>query len=191
MAEVDDFVPLKKDDDEEDDFVPLNKEAPKIRPSSPGRQALAGITDIGTGLPMLFGAVGSAIGTTFDRDDDPETSWGSEFMNNLVNNAVFKFGERGRRAVNEALGIEEPLSLEDQGARLATSLFIPGLGPLGAIAGGTGKLAMAARIATPLVRIQKGKPVQNVARIGTQFGIGGGIDQGISCLLYTSDAADE
>ena len=187
MAEVDDFVPLKKDDDDEDDFVPLNKEAPKIRPSSPGRQALAGITDIGTGLPMLFGAVGSAIGTTFDRDDDPETSWGSEFMNNLVNNAVFKFGERGRRAVNEALGIEEPLSLEDQGARLATSLFIPGLGPLGAIAGGTGKLAMAARIATPLVRIQKGKPVQNVARIGTQFGIGGGIDQGIRAYMESAD----
>ena len=187
-AELDDFIPL---DDEEDDFIPLKKADTtaqrKIRPSNPIRQGVAGLSEIATGIPMLAGAVGSAVGTTFDRDDDPETHWGQEFMKNLMANSVFKFGDRGRRAVNEALGIEEPISIEDQGARLLTSLFIPGVGPLGAVAGGTGKAAMAARMLTPLVRIQKGKPVQNVARIGAQFGIGGGIDQGIRGYMEIAD----
>ena len=127
-AELDDFIPL---DDEEDDFIPLKKADTtaqrKIRPSNPIRQGVAGLSDIATGIPMLAGAVGSAVGTTFDRDDDPETHWGQEFMKNLMDNSVFKFGDRGRRAVNEALGIEEPISIEDQGARLLTSLFIPGV----------------------------------------------------------------
>ena len=186
----DDFIPLNQVEDEEDDFIPLGQPKTaqrKIRPSNPIRQGVAGLSDIATGIPMLAGAVGSAVGTTFDRDDDPETHWGQELMKNLMANSVFKFGDRGRRAVNEALGIEEPISIEDQGARLLTSLFIPGVGPLGAVAGGTGKAAMAARMLTPLVRIQKGKPVQNVARIGAQFGIGGGIDQGIRGYMESAD----
>ena len=173
-------------------FTPATPTTPaKTRPSDVGWQGLAGVSDIATGIPMLLGAAGSAIGTTFSRDDDPESHWGQEFMKNLMENSFFKAGMGGRMWVNEALGIEEPLSLEDQAARLATSTFIPGIGWLGAIAGGTTKLAMAGRLLTPLVRMQKGKPIQNISRIGIQAGIGGGIDQAVRGAIdhYAPDSA--
>ena len=173
---------ILEDDDDAPDFSALEVKEERVRPSNPFRQGAAGLTDVATGLPMVLGMAGTGIGTLFDRDDDPETGYGQEFVQNLATNPVFNFGARGRQHVNEFLGIEEPISIEDQGARLLTSLAIPGMGPLAALSKG-GALANVARLATPVVKITPGATKANVARLGLQGGLGLGIDQGVREIM--------
>ena len=87
----------------------------------------------------------------------------------------------------KALGIEEPVSTEDQAARLAASLLpIPGI----RVASGAGRLAKvaggAANVLTPAVKFgPKGARLGRgfKTRAGAQLGIGTAIDQGIRAAV--------
>lgn len=184
------------------------------RASDPGKQALAGLSDIGTGLPMLLGMAGAGTQAGWNT-----LTGDKKFMENFADALssgadkwLIEKGASGREAVNKALGIQEPVSTEDQAARLVASVMpIPGLGVLG----GASKLAKLARgtanVTTPFVKYTKkhkwahdptkvtGKPhldkllartrkgtylhKGNIARAGTQVGLGVGLEQGIRAAM--------
>ena len=172
-----------------------------IRRSDPGKQALAGLSDIATGIPALLGLAGAGIQAGWNTMTG-DKGIGDNFAEAVSEGAdrwLLEKGIGGRNWVNEALGIQEPVSTEDQAARLAASLIpIPGL----VAVGGASKLASLGRgtanILTPMVKmtkkykhphLQKVLPSKasqgtylhkgNVGRAGAQLGIGAGIEQGI------------
>ena len=199
-----------------DDDISLEDtpEEKKKRPSDPGKQALAGLSDIATGIPAILGLAGAGIEAGWDTATG-EGGISDNFVKALSEGRdkwLLEKGLGGRNWVNEALGIQEPASTEDQAARLAASLLpIPGFTALG----GASKLASLARgttnILTPMVKYTKkhkwahdptkvtGKPhldkllartrkdtylhKGNVGRAGAQLGIGTGIDQSIRGYL--------
>ena len=197
--------------EEPDDDISL-EEAPeekKRRPSDPGKQAIAGLSDIATGIPALLGLAGSGIQAgwnTMTGDKGFAQNFG-EAISEGADKWLLDKGIAGREAVNEALGIAEPVSTEDQAARLAASLIpIPGLTALG----GASKLASLGRgtanVLTPMVKytkkykhphLQKVLPSKasqgtylhagNVGRVGAQLGIGTGIEQGIRGFMDDPD----
>ena len=176
-----------------DDIVETEprKPIPKVtRPSNVIKQGLAGLSDVATGLPMLAGMIGTGVSTAFDRDDDPKTSYLDEALKNLQTSDTYQFGLRGRGHVNRFLDIEEPSSTEDQITRLATSLAIPGIGWLSALSKG-GTLANIARLLTPVVKMTgEGRGLLNkgnVLRLGTQLGLGTGIDQTVRGAMGVPD----
>ena len=156
-----------------------------IRRSDPGKQAVAGLSDILTGIPALLGLAGAGMQAGWN------TMTGDKGIGDNFNEALSEGADRwllekgigGRNWVNEALGIQEPVSTEDQAARLAASLIpIPGLG----IVGGASKAAGLARgvgnVLTPVVKAgPKGNRFNKAfaGRAGAQLGIGTGIEQGI------------
>ena len=178
--------------------LPVEETKPK-RTSNPIKQGLAGFTDIATGIPMLAGFAGAGIEgayNTVTREGDQSlfnNFW--EALESGLDNTLLNAGATGRDKVNEFLDIKEPVSTEDQIARL-----IGGFAPIPLVApvAGASKLANAAKtsfnLLTPAVKTGKGFG----RRAGFQLGLGTGIDQGIRTLidkpempLMFSDAALE
>ena len=163
------------------------------RVSNPIKQGIAGLTDIVTGLPALAGLAGSGIQAgynTLTGDKGFKENFASAMTDEGIDQALLDAGVGARESVNEALGIQEPVSTEDQAARLVGSFApIPGL----AAAANAGRLARLARgtfnVLTPAVKTGKGFG----RRAALQGGIGLGLDQGIraatdSPLLFSEEA---
>ena len=173
----------------EEELVPTAKIVEeRIRPSNPFKQAVAGITDIGTGIPTLLGLGGAGIEagvSTLFNDKGIKQNF-AEAMESGWDRSLLDAGLGGRDAVNKFLGIKEAVSTEDQAARLIASLIpIPGLG----VIGGASKLARVSRgignILTPVVKAgPKGNRFNKgfALRSGAQFAIGTGIDQALRGL---------
>ena len=171
-----------------DDIVEVPVDEPK-RPSNPFKQAVAGLSDIATGIPSILGLAGGGLQAGFNTIFD-EGSLKENFIKAIsdkgVDQTLLDAGLGGRHWVNEALGIAEPKSIEDQAARLGASLIpIPGL-TVAANAGRLAKLAAGtANVLTPAVKLgAKGRRFDKgfKTRAGIQLGIGTGIDQGIRAV---------
>jgi hypothetical protein len=181
MAEIVEVTPKK---------TPEIVEVTPERVSDPGKQALAGLSDIGTGIPAVLGLAGGGLqagyNTLFDKGSFKE-NFAKAISDEGIDQFLLNAGLKGRSAVNEFLGIAEPISTEDQAARLAASLIpIPGLG----VIGGASKLARVGRgvgnVLTPIVKAgPKGNRFNRGfgLRAGAQLGLGGAIDQGIRAVL--------
>jgi hypothetical protein len=168
------------------------EEQKRIRPSDPFKQGLAGLSDAFiSGPPLVAGFLGAAGETVADYflDDNDKTFFETfgEAISTGVDKDLLDFGARLRIGTNELLGIKEAASLEDQAARLLTSLVVPvPAGFLGgAAAKGIGGFAgKAATFILPTVRRgPKGFDKVFATRAGIQAGLGGGIDQGIRALM--------
>lgn len=193
------------------DAVELSEEelnAGTIRRSDPGKQALAGLSDIATGIPALLGLAGAGIEAGWDTATG-EGGISDNFVKALSEGKdkwLLEKGIGGRNWVNEALGIQEPVSTEDQAARLAASLIpIPGLGIIGGASKAAGLARGVGNVLTPVVKMTKkskyphrdkllGKVTEgtylhkgNVGRAGAQLGIGTGIEQGIRGYMENPD----
>ena len=155
----------------------------RVLPVNPVKQSVAGLSDILTGIPAVPGMLHELVATTVQRDDDPNTGWGTEFMKNLGENPFVKFGHGMRMGVNKLLGIPEPVSLLDQPLRLAASFAIPGPGW---ITKGAGMAPALIRTVTPFVKA--GSKKQTIARGLAQLGIGGGMDQGMRAYIESDEA---
>ena len=163
------------------------------RPSNIFRQAVAGPTDVITGIPQLAGIIGAGIEAVSERGKAGKGgSLPEEFIKALQSGKdkeLLEFGARGREAVNRFLNIKEPVSLEDQASRIISSVAVPvpaaWLGKLGNVGG------KAAALATPAVRIEGnlrkfgrgGLTKGDKIRLGTQAGLGIGIDQTVRALM--------
>ena len=167
----------------------ITPEEPKrIRPSDPFKQGLAGLSDaLISGPPIVAGFLGAAGETLADYalDDDDKTfleTFG-EASRTGADATLLNIGGELRSGTNRLLGIEEASSLEDQAARLLTSLVLPvPAGFLGgAAAKGLGGFAgKATTFVLPTVRRgPKGFDKVFAKRAGVQAGVGGGIEQGI------------
>ncbi len=169
-------------------FTPIDEE---IRPSDPGKQALAGLTDIATGIPAVAGLAGAGLETLARKfvlntpeQEEPIGDIFSKSLSEGMDRSLLETGLAGRGTVNKFLEIGEPISTEDQAARLTASLIpIPGI----RVASGAGKLAgNIANVLTPIVKLGEtgsrfGKGFQ--ARAGVQLGLGTTIDQTIRGLV--------
>jgi len=191
-------IRIKKDED----IVPISS-IKKERPSDPGKQGLAGLSDILTGIPIIAGFAGAgleaAAKTPFNDKGFVDTF--KESASSGVDSSLINFGADLREGVNNLLGIKEPVSTEDQVARLAASLLpIPGFRAVA----GAGKLARLGKstfnVLTPAVKYTRtstrpfrdklvGKVIEgtllnrgNVGRVGAQLGIGVGLEQGLRAL---------
>ena len=185
--ELEDAVP----EFELEDAVPLTtkdtappKETPK-RVSNPIKQAVAGVTDIATGIPAIAGLAGAGMQAgynylTDDEDKDYMEHFGSAIDDDGIDSKLLNAGVSAREGVNDFLDIKDPVSTEDQMARLAAG-FLPipgfallsGASKLGNIAKGT------ANILLPTVRTGKGGAAGFARRGAAQLGIGIAADQGI------------
>lgn len=164
----------------EDDVV-------KKRPSNIFKQAAAGVTDIATGIPQVLGAAGAAIEGGYNHltSDDSNSKFSDQFGKALetgVDSDLMKFGGRGREKVNNFFDIKDPVSTEDQIARLVGGFIpIPGF----ALVSGAGKLANIAKgtanVLLPTVNTAGGLG-KTAIRGGIQLGIGTGADQGMRAL---------
>lgn len=210
-----------------DEVTAEDLDAPAKRASNPIKQGIAGVTDAGTGVPILAGLVGAGLESIADYAlDDNDKSFGDTFATALKSGKdaeLMQFGGRGREHVNEFFGIKEPVSTEDQAARLFGSLAIPVpggfLGGVGAT-GIKGALGKASVFASPAVRVamkpkypkaaaspaarlyaKHGKKIPleldkktTGIRLGTQLGVGTGIDQAVrhnltgQPLLFSDEA---
>ena len=181
-----------------DDIAELEKATaaspdPSILPrrSNMLRQGAAGVTDIITGLPMLAGFVGSGLETLakYPSSDKGFVDLYKESLEEGVDKDLLMAGMRGRQNVNEALGIEEAYSTEDQIARLIGSFLVPvPAGFLGGVAatGLKGALGKASTFVLPAVRMgEKGNRFNKTfgLRAGTSLGLGTGIDQTIRGVM--------
>ena len=158
------------------------------RVSNPLRQGVAGITDIGTGLLQGAGLVGSGIeaGISTLSNDKPFSENFDEAASTGFDKTLTDTGVIGRKNVNEFLDINDPVSTEDQAARLLGGFLIPVpggfLASAAARSANLGRAAKAATFVAPLVRLgPKGNRLNKgfAARAGVSLGVGGGIDQGI------------
>ena len=171
------------------DVIP--EEPKRIRPSDPFKQGLAGLSDaLISGPPLVAGFLGAAGETLADYilDDDDRTfleTFGEAARTGL-DARLLDFGGGLRAGTNELLGIQEASSVEDQAARLLTSLVLPV--PAGFLGGAAAKglSGLAGRATTfvlPTVRRgPKGFDKVFATRAGVQAGVGGSIDQGIRAL---------
>ena len=155
------------------------------RPSDPFKQGLAGISDAITGIPSVLGMADAGIEATIKNIFEPEDRPFSEhFSEAIADNPAFNIGVAGREFVNESLGIEDPVSTEDQASRLLTSMVLPIPG-----SSSTSLLNKAMSFALPIVRTGQGVGT----RAAAQVGIGTAIDQGSRAVtdqpLLLSDEA--
>jgi hypothetical protein len=169
-------------------LVPKEPVAPQVtappvaeRPSNPIKQGLAGLSDAFiSGIPTVAGMVGSAGESVYDMATSDKEFSGKNFMEGFdeaakegFDKTLFDFGTGARTKTNEILGIKDPVSLEDQAARLLTSLVVPIPG-----SSSTGILNKLGSFLTPVVRTGAGFG----KRAGFQAGIGTAIDQGAKGL---------
>ena len=196
---ADEFTLIPTEEEPEDLIVPEEIVPPKKRVSNPVKQGVAGVTDIFTGIPAVIGLAGSGIQAGFNTLTG-DKGFGDNFaeaMREGLDKDFLDAGLGARKFVNETLGIKDPVSTEDQAARLiGTFLPIPGF----AVAANAGRLAKVLKhtsnIALPIVRTNKGGKAGFARRGAAQLGIGVGAEQGIRALqdkreipLMFSDAA--
>ena len=185
------------------------------RPSDPGKQALAGVTDVITGLPIIAGAIGGAGEAAYNTYVNGEGGFSDNFTKSITDGGWqqdwFDTGVAGMDYVNKKLGINMPISTEDQIARLLPQVFIPVPGGfLGGVTakGIKGAAGKAATVLSPAVRMSRTSKTPfadklmktayvggkvpglkglanktNAIRAGTQIGVGTSIDQGIRALI--------
>ena len=194
-------VPIPEEELDEEDIPSISMSgkntAKQVRPSDPGKQLLAGITDIGTGIPMLAGLAGSGIqaGWNTMTGDKSFTENFGEAASSGWDKDLLDAGMRGQDYVNNTLGIARPVSIEDQAARLLGSFIAP---PGMQFIGGASRAAKLGRgafnVLTPAVKmpygIKKGfttaKGLKDYGtRSGIQAGLGAGIEQGVRA--YTGE----
>ena len=185
----------------DDDSLVLEDVPEKIKPkpetikvaqntSDPFKQGLAGITDAISGVPALAGMIGSAGEATYNKiTEGPDinksfSTYYDQAAADGFDKTLSQAGAGMRRFVNEGLDIEEPVSTEDQAARLLTSMILPIPGSTS-----TSLANKAGSFVLPLVRRTAGKPLLKdkgfAIRAGAQIGIGTGIDQGIRAKFDT------
>ena len=121
----------------DDDSLVLEDVPEKIKPkpetikvaqntSDPFKQGLAGITDAISGVPALAGMIGSAGEATYNKiTEGPDinksfSTYYDQAAADGFDKTLSQAGAGMRRFVNEGLDIEEPVSTEDQAARLLT-----------------------------------------------------------------------
>jgi hypothetical protein len=173
-----------------DDITP--EEPKRRRPSDPFKQGLAGLSDaIISGPPLVAGFLGAAGETLADYalDDNDKTFLETfeEAASTGADATLLDIGGELRTGTNRLLGIGEASSLEDQAARLLTSLILPvPAGFLGGVAAkGLGGFAgKATTFVLPTVRKgPKGFDKVFAKRAAVQAGVGGSIDQAIRALI--------
>jgi hypothetical protein len=197
---------IVEDDEEVPVAIPQDK---KERVSDPFKQALAGVTDIGTGLPMLAGLAGAGIEggwNTLTGEGGFKKNFEAALKTGF-DRTLFDAGIGAREFVNETLGIKDPVSTEDQAARLAASFLpIPGFAMLGG-ASKLGRVTSKSGVVTMALQRKKSladkllnaaRTTSNVllptvkrtgsgkgfaARGAAQLGLGLGVDQGIRALV--------
>ena len=164
------------------------------RPSNPFKQLVAGVSDVGTALPAIGGLIGGAweaTGRSMDQMYDPSGAQQKDWLQNFTDSIaqgtdadLLESSRSGRDWVNEQLGIQDPVSTEDQAARILGGAILPV--PGAAIASKAGKIAT---YLTPVI----GTGAKFGRRAGVQTGIFGGVDQGVKSLtgepLIFSDRA--
>ena len=151
------------------------------RPSDPFKQGVAGVTDAFTSLPAFAGYVGAGLEATYDT----ATGEGDQsFLDNFetavesgVDADLIKTSGDARSYVNDAFKIKEPVSTEDQAARIFGAFMVPIPG-----SAAPNLLNKAASFALPIVRRGAGfgKRVKQQALFGGA--IGTGIDQGVRAV---------
>lgn len=154
------------------------------RPSNPIKQGIAGLSDIVTSIPTLAGLAGAGLETigrqiTGPKDETIADSFRLS-MSNGVDAGLIDLGTSGMEAVNNTLGIDHPVSTEDQAARIIGSSLIP----IPATALGS-KVGQAAAWLTPVLRVGGPKTLglNTAGRGAAQVGLNAGIDQGIRASL--------
>tara|TARA_R110000787_G_scaffold286427_2_gene404845 strand:- start:4617 stop:8804 length:4188 start_codon:yes stop_codon:yes gene_type:complete len=179
-----------------DEFQPEPIDAKEFkpeRPSNPIKQGIAGVSDAFTGLPMVAGVVGAGLeaAAKYPFNDKGYIDNFNESLSSGIDKDLVDLGQKGRNATNNALGIQDPKSTEDQAARLLTSLVLPvPAGFLGGAAatGLKGALGKATTFALPTVRKgPSGFDKVFAVRAGTQVGVGGGLEQGVRALQDSPD----
>ena len=176
------------------------------RPSDPFKQGLAGITDIGTGLPMVLGMAGAGAEALWqDLFSAGPQNISENFARNLETGgagALMRAGASAQEDVNEFFDIEFPVSIEDQIAR-SIGMFLPipgfnvaaGASRLARLGRGTANVLTQAVGTGPGKTILGGKPLTRpqayARRAVAQEGIGFGLDQGIRLLSGAPTVASE
>lgn len=161
--------------EEEDIPISISEYLPK-RKSDPGKQFIAGLSDIATGIPVVAGVVGAGIETlvSYPFNDKGFGETFAKSMSEGIDASLVEAGFTGREFVNDLLGIDEPVFTEDQLARLGGVLIpIPGI----QLASGAGKLAKGANLAlnltTPVVKRTRLTKTPYADKLTGQFGTGG------------------
>lgn len=173
-------------------FVPDDSPTGVKRPSNPGKQFVAGVTDVGTSLPALVGLGLAGVDSLYSYATN-DKGLKENFVNSLQHENVaplMKASTDMQDWVNDKLGIKAPVSTEDQAARIIGSSVLPI--PASALAG---KAGTALAWLTPALRVGGPKVLGmgTAARGALQVGVGAGMDQGIKALadqpLMFSDEA--
>ena len=154
------------------------------RPSDPGKQALAGISDMIGDIPAIFGlagAGGQAAYNTVTGDEEAsldtlEKNFVKALTDGGIDDQLFSVAQALREKTNEVLDIEDAVSSEDQVARtLGNFIPIPGLKVLSSMGKGAKALRHSYNLLTPAVRTGKGFGKRSLI----QSTLGTGLDQGI------------
>jgi hypothetical protein len=151
------------------------------RSSDPFKQGVAGVTDAFTTLPAMAGYVGAAGEAVYNNlTEDEDRSIVDHFedaASSGIDADLILSSATARNYVNDAFNIKEPVSIEDQAARILGSFVVPIPG-----SAAPNLLNKAASFVLPIVRRGPGfgKRVAQQAVFGGA--IGTGIDQGIRAL---------
>jgi hypothetical protein len=152
--------------------------------SHPVKQFIAGVSDIGTGLPTLAGLAGQGLETLYNyatdkpsRDEGIVKTWdkaGEEGVDKTLQDA----GDTARHYVEGKLGVGDAVTGVDQVARaLGTLIPVPGAGTAATLSRGSRLARNAYNLLTPAVKYTT--PGATAIRAAAQAAIGTTIDQGI------------
>jgi hypothetical protein len=184
MAEITLDIPSEEPDDAV--VLDITASGKKARGSDVGRQALAGVLDLGADLPAFAGLVGagaqSGFNYLFDNQDKSFKQHFTEAATTGIDSSLLEFGNTLRTGINNLLDITEPQSTEGILARnAALFLPIPGI----RLAKGASKLARSANALAniTLPTVKRGTKKNMALRGGIQGSIGLGIDQGVRAAI--------
>jgi hypothetical protein len=160
--------------------TPAITDAP-VRPSNPIKQGIAGITDVITTLPGFAGLIGASAEAGYnyatDGTDKGITEQFDEAIKTGTDADLIKITDTARNFVNDSLKIKNPISTEDQAARIFGAFMVPIPG-----SSAVSVLNKAASFVLPLVRTGAGfgKRVAQQAVIGGTLGTA--MDQGMRAM---------
>jgi hypothetical protein len=161
--------------------APVTQVTPVDRPSNPIKQGIAGVTDVFTSLPAFAGLIGSGAEAAYnyatDGTDKGLTEQFDEAIKTGTDADLINMTHTARNFVNDSLNIKNPISTEDQAARIFGAFMVPIPGSSSVSA-----LNKAASFVLPLVRTGAGfgKRVAQQAVIGGTLGTA--MDQGIRAM---------